>query len=145
MFNSPFQVKNTQIDIDSCDIVFVSDLFVDEYAGGAELTTEALINSVDSVRVAKVKSSQITMDLLSAGVNKYWIFTNFSGMNKELIPAIIANLRYSIVEYDFKYCNYRSPEKHEADTGTKCDCHDQIIGKMISAFFFWRRITILDV
>jgi glycosyltransferase involved in cell wall biosynthesis len=136
MFSSPFQVENKPIDITSCDIVFVSDIFADEYPGGAELTTAALIGSGGSTKIAKVKSSQLTMELLSTGVDKYWIFTNFAGMNKELIPAIIANLRYSIVEYDFKYCNYRSPEKHEADTGNKCDCHDQMIGKMISAFFF---------
>ena len=137
MFKSPFneaQTVSIQQMIQSSEVVFVSDFFVEDYAGGAELTTEALIES-SNLKVCKVRSNQLTMDLLSSGVSKYWIFTNFSGMNKELIPAIIANLRYSVVEYDFKYCNYRSPEKHEAHTGSPCDCHDQIVGKMVSAFF----------
>ena len=37
---------------------------------------------------------------------------------------------------DFKYCSYRSPEKHAAATGSPCDCHNQMQGKMISAFFY---------
>lgn len=137
MFKSPFQEAKTlsiQDRIQSSEIIFVSDFFVEDYSGGAELTTEALIES-SSFKVCKIRSSELTMEALSSGVSKYWIFTNFAGMNKELIPAIIANLKYSIVEYDFKYCIYRSPKKHLAHTGEICDCHDQMVGKMVSAFF----------
>ncbi len=137
MFKSPFEEGKSltvQEKIHSSEIVFVSDFFVEDYTGGAELTTEALIES-SNLKVCKVRSAELTMEALSAGVSKYWIFTNFAGMNRDLIPAIIANLKYSVVEYDFKYCSYRSPEKHAAHTGNLCDCHDQMIGKMVSAFF----------
>ena len=83
-------------------------MFAEDYPGGAELTTEVLVSS-SNLAAGKVRSSQLTMEALSAGVDKYWIFTNFSSMNPELIPAIIANLNYSIVEYDFKYCSYSFP------------------------------------
>ena len=139
MFNSPFNKEDNSesiVDkIQKSEIVFVSDMFAEDYPGGAELTTEVLVDS-SNLSVSKVRSSQLTMEILSAGVDKYWIFTNFSSMNLELIPAIIANLRYSIVEYDFKYCQYRSPEKHQAITGENCDCHEKSIGKMTSAFFY---------
>ena len=75
------------------------------------------------------------MELLKQGTNKHWIFGNFSALNPQLIPSIVANLQYSILEYDYKYCRYRSPEKHQSITGLSCDCHDQINGKLISAFF----------
>ena len=139
MFNSPFneKAKSDRIkgNIADCDVIFVADMFADQYPGGAELTTEALVNS-SNLKVCKINSSDITMEILGLGVEKYWIFTNFSALNGDLIPSIIANLRYSVVEYDFKYCVYRSPEKHQATTGSPCDCHDQMQGKMVSALFF---------
>lgn len=140
MFNSPFKETSNSRDfkreIADSDIIFIADMFADQYAGGAELTTEALIKTSGDLRVCKINASDVTMEILSLGFEKYWIFTNFSGLNTELIPTIIANLRYSVVEYDFKYCQYRSPEKHEVATGSPCDCHDQMQGKMVSAFFY---------
>ena len=49
MFNSNFfgndKVKRNSIDFKDANIVFVADLFTDEYSGGAELTTEALFET----------------------------------------------------------------------------------------------------
>ena len=109
-------------------VVFVSDLFVEDYVGGAELTSEALISECP-LRIDKLKSQNVTMDLLRQGVKKYWIFGNFAALNPQLIPSIVANLQYSVLEYDYKYCRFRSPEKHEASTKQPCDCHDKINGK----------------
>ena len=63
--NSVFQNKsNPEISIpDDCQIVFVSDMFVDDYVGGAELTTEALIES-SPFKVFKLKSHQVSMSNL---------------------------------------------------------------------------------
>ena len=67
------------------------------------------------------------------------IFGNFASIDYNLIPSIIANMKYGIVEYDYKYCKYRSPEKHFAAEGSDCDCHEQVQGKMISAFYYGAR------
>ena len=135
MFSSPFNVKpSVRID-EEAKIIFVSDLFVEDYVGGAELTSEALI-SKSPFKIQKVKSKDIHMDLLEQGHDKYWIFGNFAALDMQLIPTIVANLSYSILEYDYKYCRYRSPEKHEASENTPCDCHEQMNGKMISAFYY---------
>ena len=116
-------------------IIFVADMFAEDYVGGAELTTEALITS-SPLNVVKIRSKEVTMDLLKEGIEKYWIFGNFAGLNPQLIPSIVGNLHYSILEYDYKYCKYRSPEKHHISTGLPCDCHNQMNGKLISAFFY---------
>jgi glycosyltransferase involved in cell wall biosynthesis len=129
-----FRTEVLQID-DTCDVVFVADLFAEDYEGGAELTTEALITS-SPLKVQKVRSKDVSLTLLKNGANKYWIFGNFSGLNPQLIPSIIANLKYSIVEYDYKYCRFRSPEKHLAISKKECDCQEQLNGKLISAFFY---------
>lgn len=120
---------------DTCEVIFVADLFAEEYAGGAELTSEAIIEA-SSAKVFKLHAKDVNISTLSQGKNKFWIFGNFSQLNPELIPSIVANLKYSILEYDYKYCKFRSPEKHQTSSGLPCDCHNQMNGKLISAFYY---------
>lgn len=129
-------VFTKKLEIESAaQVVFVSDFFSDQIPnGGAELTSEALIQS-SPYKVQKLRASDVSMNLLKEGHEKYWIFGNATMMDSTLIPTIVANMKYSIVEYDFKYCRARSPEKHKETTGQECDCHHQVIGKTISAFF----------
>jgi len=134
MSDAIFGSKKPIID-SSAQVVFVSDMFVEDYVGGAELTSEALISS-SPLKVQKLRSKDITMDVLKEGIDKFWIFGNFAGINPQLIPSIIGNIRYSILEYDYKYCRFRSPEKHTSSTKTPCDCHNQMNGKLISAFYY---------
>ena len=56
-------------------------------------------------------------------------------MDLNLVPMIVANCHYFIVEYDYKFCHYRSIEKHAFETGDECDCHEQQIGKVITTFY----------
>lgn len=139
MFNKSFfsidDINKKELISEDSTVVFVSDLFSEDYVGGAELTTDSLID-FSELKVDKVRSREVTREILSKGINKYWIFANFSQISQDLIPAIIANMNYSIVEYDFKYCKYRSPEKHAELEETICDCHNSMYGKLISAFFY---------
>ena len=129
-----FVNPNNLIDPEA-QIIFVADLFVEDYVGGAELTSEALIES-SPFKVQKLHSSKVNLSTLTQGTSKHWIFGNFAQLNPELIPSIVANIKYSVLEYDYKFCKFRSPEKHEAATSQKCDCHDKINGKLISAFYY---------
>jgi len=130
--NSPFQSLSPIAD--DAEIIFVADLFKSDYVGGAELTTDALIKS-SPYKVAVLKSKDVNMQLLEQHAKKFWVFGNFASMDASLIPSIAANLKYSILEYDYKYCKYRSPEKHAEAEGHPCDCHDQNNGKLVSAFY----------
>ena len=138
MFKSPFDANRNpfkEINIpDSARIVFVSDLFSSDHIGGAELTTDSIINS-SPYEVFRIHAKDVNEKILSQGLTRHWIFGNFSQLNKDLIPGIIANLNYSIVEYDYKYCTYRSPEKHLEISGEPCNCHQAMHGKMVSAFY----------
>jgi glycosyltransferase involved in cell wall biosynthesis len=120
---------------DDTEVVFVADLFAEDYTGGAELTSEALIEA-SPLKVQKIRSRDVDLSLLQQGQGKFWIFGNFSQLNPELIPSIVANIKYSVLEYDYKYCKFRSPEKHTKETGLHCDCHNQLTGKIISAFYY---------
>jgi glycosyltransferase involved in cell wall biosynthesis len=131
LFNTSSSVRIA----DKTEIIFVADMFSETYSGGAELSSDALITSSPFV-VQKVLSKDLDLKVLEQGVEKFWIFGNFANMDPQLIPSIIANLNYSVVEYDYKYCRYRSTEKHESNEMTPCACHDENNGKMISAFYY---------
>lgn len=136
MFDFNSNVFKTQRSIpDSVKVVFVADLFVEDYVGGAELTSQALIDSCP-IELYKLRSSDVTVELLKQAKDKFWIFGNFAQLNPQLIPTIVGNLKYSILEYDYKYCIARSPERHTDAEKKPCDCHNQINGKMISSFFY---------
>jgi glycosyltransferase involved in cell wall biosynthesis len=127
-------INSNVIDSDT-KIIFVSDLYVKDYVGGAELTTQALID-VCKYKHVQLRSSEVTLEHLRKGIDKHWIFGNFSQLDFNLIPSIVANLSYSILEYDYKYCKYRSAERHFYETNIPCDCHNQLYGKLIAAFFY---------
>lgn len=132
---SPFVSERSRITIPpSARIVFVSDLFATDMVGGAELTSEALIETAP-MQVFRIHSRDVDITLLEQGADRHWIFGNFSMLNFSLIPTIIANMSYTVIEYDYKYCKHRSPEKHTAIEGVSCDCHNQLVGKYVSAFY----------
>ena len=132
---SPFNSNDTENDFQNAKVVFVSDVHRDDYAGGAELSTDALTKTSPLEEVCFLRSRELTTDHISAGAQKIWVFFNFTSMNLDLIPAIVANCNYFIVEYDYKFCKYRSIEKHEAETGSPCDCHNDRFGMFMSSFF----------
>lgn len=136
MIDFNFKVFGTKVTVpDDVTVIFVSDMFIEDYVGGAELTTEALVEAAP-LKVFKLHSKDVTLDLLQQSTTKFWVFGNFSQLNPQLIPSIVGNLRYSIVEYDYKFCRFRSPELHLHETGLPCDCSNQEHGKLISAFFY---------
>ena len=135
MFTNPFEMKKSEHLIPKdCDVVVVGDLFAEDYLGGAELTTRALVES-SPLKIHKVHSKHVTMKTLESGYNKFWIFTNFAQLDMKLIPSVVSNIRYAIIEYDYKFCRYRSIEKHLSAEMEECGCHNEMHGKLISAFF----------
>jgi glycosyltransferase involved in cell wall biosynthesis len=129
---SPFGQRQVQIPEDT-EIVFVADAFAADYIGGAELTSEALIEK-SPFKLFKLHSRNVTREMIRLNVDKFWLFGNFADISAELINEISRTLRYSVLEYDSKYCSIRSPEKHIVE-GTICNCHNESRGKLISDFY----------
>jgi glycosyltransferase involved in cell wall biosynthesis len=132
--NDLFGAQELKIE-EETQVIFVADYFIEDINGGAELTTEALIKK-SPLPVQKIKTDQLTLKLLEEGQDCFWVFCNYAGMTPDLIPTIVTNLRYSIVEYDYKFCTFRSLERHKEETGSECNCHDEGIGKLVSAFMY---------
>ena len=88
MFEKSMFEENKEFIIPAdCNVVFVADLFAEDYAGGAELTTKAIIESApNGINICKVRASQITEATVQSGYQKYWIFGNYTSLNPNLIP-----------------------------------------------------------
>jgi hypothetical protein len=114
-------------------IIFVADMFAEQYEGGAELTTEAIIS--DGLFPCNKINSQTPglLQIMEAHKEAFWIFGNFDSVPSECLIYAIKNLNYSVLEYDYKYCNFRSPGKHILIEG-KCNCHSSQQGKLVSLF-----------
>ena len=113
-------------------LIYVADLFAHQYEGGAELTTEAIIDA-SLYPGNKVNSQQLTIKVLEEYKNAFWVFGNYASLSDECILYAVKNLNYSILEYDYKYCIFRSPGKHIAIDGA-CNCNKSNKGKLISLF-----------
>ena len=80
--------------------VFVSDVFSRDYKGGAELTSEALIEH-SQVPIIQLYSSQINQDIINKLKDRHWIFGNYHHMGTGEILMCCKSLEYSILEYDY--------------------------------------------
>jgi hypothetical protein len=125
-FLNPFEKK--------IEFVFACDFFVEDYSGGAELSTEVLIKK-SPYKVYRIRNSQLNQKTIQNNGDKHWIFGNFETMNLSLIPHIIKNLNYSIIEFDYKYCRFRSPERHEHHEKIACKCEETKRAALIAEFF----------
>jgi len=65
--------------------------------------------------------------------DRYWVFFNIQNLDWQLIPSIVSNLDYAVMEYDYKYCKWRSAEKHLSVEGIECNCCEDMNGKLYSA------------
>lgn len=119
-------------------IAFISDYFASDLIGGAELTTEAIMKfgSQRGVQVGRIHCQKTNKLLLEQNKNEFhFIVCNFSQLQDDLKLYMAKNCDYSIIEYDYKICKYRSFELHELNEGKPCDCELRMPGKINSVFY----------
>lgn len=87
-------------------IIFVADYFQEEVLGGAELSTEVLINNLKSrgFEVEKLKC----IDFKNSHLNENLIITNFVTLSDYYKNLISENSNYIIIERDQKYVRTRN-------------------------------------
>lgn len=117
-------------------IVFVADLFINEYIGGAELTTEAIVNKCAAkYKVIKKQCKELTKHFVLQNKDAKFVICNFSSLSDEKKILLCKNVNYHIIEYDYKFCKYRSQEKHYAIEGKHCECIKGGKGKINKIFY----------
>ena len=116
-------------------IYFVADMFIQDYVGGAELTTESIINDSANFEIEKVYSHNLEQSFLEKNKDNHFIVCNFSRLQDKIKIYMCKNIQYSIIEYDYKFCKYRSTIKHKKIEGIECDCLTKLSGKINNAFY----------
>ena len=119
-------------------IVFVSDYFVEDMKGGAEMSNKVLIDA-SPFDIIKMQSFDVNPHTITQFKDCFWIITNFTKISYYHLPCIIENLRYALIEYDFKYCTYRSPARHKFLEGAPCDCEKKFGQTIIPLFLNAKR------
>lgn len=114
---------------------FVNDLFVEDYVGGAELSLETIIDSGPYKKVAKVRSSELTTQLIENNSDAKWVFGNIANLSNEMIKQISElDFQYSFVEFDYKFCKHRNPELYKMVEGATCDYKNTDRGQIMTQF-----------
>jgi glycosyltransferase involved in cell wall biosynthesis len=118
------------------DYVFVSDMFADEYTGGAELSLQTLIDTCPSSSV-NIKSSGLSEHVLDFYKNSVWVFANVTQANTEIINKISeSGIKYYVSESDYKYCEHRLPQLCRLfNGGEDCSCGQKPQGKLYEKFY----------
>jgi hypothetical protein len=117
------------------EYIFVNDMFVEDYVGGAELSLETLIETCKSDRVVKVRSSELSEFLIENNKDAKWIFGNIANASSDIIEKVISSsISYSFVEFDYKFCKHRNPALYEMVEGTSCDYKNTDKGQLMTKF-----------
>jgi hypothetical protein len=117
------------------EVIFVADFFASDITGGAELTSEALINKCPK-SFFKLHSQSLTSQMATKNKDKIWVLLNWKGADIQAIFTLFKNQsKVYFVEYDYKYCQFRSSHLHKLQTGKDCDCHLTQYGDLIAAFY----------
>tara|TARA_B100000963_G_C22616309_1_gene667521 strand:+ start:1601 stop:2497 length:897 start_codon:yes stop_codon:yes gene_type:complete len=134
MFKSPFEEKK--------DLIVVSDAFLQQYAGGAEMTLESFLDVArEKYNIHKINCSDLTLDVFNQIMNNFknakWLFGNIGNISANVLNMVIFRVKnYDIIECDYKYCIYRSEELHQFKENITCNCHTNLqLTHLISNFY----------
>lgn len=95
-------------------IIFISDFFVDQVLGGAEIYDDILIKELEKkdFKIIKFNSKDLTKKCFDSYFKKkfYFLFSNFVTLDKNLLKYIQTfKDAYSVIEHDHKYDVNRNP------------------------------------
>ena len=125
-------------------IVYISDVFVEQFAGGAEINDSILINEISKThKVVKLLCKEIT----TKHINLYrkcgykFLVSNFALMSVDVMKALsdIPN-SYSIIEHDHKYLKHRNPSVYDNFIAPQKDIINRIFYANASSVFAQSKI-----
>lgn len=95
-------------------IVFISDFFINDMQGGAEITDDVLLKklSLKNIKIAKFRANEITPNHINLYMKCGFTFlvSNFINLSEESKKTLqIYKGKYSIIEHDHKYLLTRNP------------------------------------
>ena len=129
------------IERQKAEYVFVSDLFHDQYSGGAELSLKTLIDATPGSK-AMINSTKVSKKTIDFYKDSKWIFGNITNLQNDLIQYIIdSGVEYSFVEFDYKMCKHRNPILYDFIEGETCNYAETDRGGIIQDFIISSKST----
>ena len=91
-------------------IIFISDYFVDQHLGGAEINDNTLIELLKKENLfhSKINSNQVTEEFIVSNLDKLFVISNFALLNMQLAPYFALG-EYVFYEHDYKFLANRNP------------------------------------
>lgn len=93
------------------NIIFMSDFFVEDVFGGAEIVDKEIIEGLKSegYQVTKFKCGDITPQILGDIYKSQFsiVISNFITLNTQAMEFLASKCQYSIIEHDHKYVQSR--------------------------------------
>lgn len=108
-------------------IVWISDFFINEVNGGAEVCDEAAMGHLSKkYNIIKIKTRDLLEDIINENKNCLWVISNFvQFQDYNLLQRIIENeIKFIHYSHDHLYCLYRNPYKHNSEMNCDCYPHD---------------------
>jgi hypothetical protein len=114
----------------------VSDFFIDEVSGGAEINDDILFQELSKkINIKKVKSQNFSINI--ARTNSLFIISNFALLNPQIIEYLVKNKKkYIIYEHDHKYLIGRNPGIYKSFTAPPED--------IVNKLFYENSLAILS-
>jgi hypothetical protein len=120
--------------LEPTEYVFVSDLFHQQYVGGAELSLKTLIETTPGTATLS-NSSMVDKEFVDFYKESKWIFGNIADLSSQSIRYIIdSGIKYTFIEFDYKLCKHRNPILYNYVEGEECDYSESEHGKLIQEF-----------
>ena len=127
--------------LEATEYVFVSDLFHQQYVGGAELSMKTLIETTPGSGTL-ANSSMVDKEFVDFYKDSKWVFGNIADLSSESIRHIIdSGIEYSFIEFDYKLCKHRNPILYKFVEGEECDYKATPRGKLIEEFILSSKTT----
>jgi hypothetical protein len=108
--------------------VWVADHDYAELPGGAEASAEALLEGAPCV-VPRLRSAEIDAGAIARHRGAHWLFGNYTGLDLPLFAE--SGERYSVIEFDYKFCALRCMERHPEGP---CLCASLPHGRRVLSF-----------
>ena len=95
------------------NIIYISDFFVEQIAGGGELVDDCLIKHLTSrgFSVSRMNSDKVSPVFLQNNKENFFIVSNFVNLSEPNKKAL-DSCRYIIYEHDHKYILGRDPSPY---------------------------------
>jgi len=92
-------------------LIWIADLYAAQYAGGAEIVNEIMIEGLESLgwNVEKWYCSEVTPERLRENADCKFVLGNFLQMNAESFHTMASECDYILYEHDHKYVRTRDP------------------------------------